>query len=116
MAAITERKVRYWKTRKKPHSGFMSCSHSARLSSMLTSGQLGDDGFHLHESGSFDQDGSGLGRAIRGVVLGVVVQGRDDLGGRFEMTRLRPEGLRGVAAQGARRPQPLDALRSGMGA
>ena len=34
IAAITARKVMYWKTRKKPHSGDKLCNHWARLSSM----------------------------------------------------------------------------------
>src|SRR5690606_13830379 len=57
MAAITARKVRYWKTRRKPQSGFWACNHMARLSSMGASFKCSDHLFHLHEAGSFDQHG-----------------------------------------------------------
>src|SRR5437868_8552524 len=58
IAAITARKVMYWKTRRKPNSGLSDCSHVVRLSSMrfsflflfraLHDGL--DHAFHLHEA------------------------------------------------------------------
>src|SRR5688500_16710199 len=64
MAAITARKVMYWKTRRNPNSGPRDCSQLARLSSIRRSsllllsagaGQDGlDDAFHLHEAGTLD--------------------------------------------------------------
>src|SRR3989344_3908881 len=121
MAAMTERKVRYWKTRRKPQSGWSSCSHSARLSSMGTSGEGGNDLFHLHESRTFDQDGRHGGR---GIGLG---QGRDDVGCAVEMTGLdgrtaRGGGLTGqhgarrMGAQAAGRPDVFDAALGRAGA
>ncbi len=35
VAAISARKVRYWKTRRKPNSGDSDCNHWARLISMV---------------------------------------------------------------------------------
>src|SRR5437762_13305773 len=54
-AAITARKVMYWKTRKKPNSGDWVCSHWARLNSMgralgIRRHQRGHHLFHLHEA------------------------------------------------------------------
>ena len=75
MAAITARKVRYWKTRRKPRLGSRLCSHMARLSSMCTPLKRGHDDFHLHESRTFDEHGGHLGRSALNIR-----QGRDHLG------------------------------------
>src|SRR5256714_14562120 len=65
IAAITARKVMYWKTRKKPNSGDSVCSQLARLSSMRASrGQQGGHHLlHLHEARALDDDRCG-GRCV----------------------------------------------------
>src|SRR3954447_2250919 len=59
IAAMTARKVMYWKTRMKPNSGEYACSHCERLSSMGVSRGLADerrdDALHAHEPRSLDQ-------------------------------------------------------------
>src|SRR5918911_3718478 len=58
IAAITARKVMYWKTRKKPNSGDSVCNHCARLSSIARSLRLhqrGHDLLHLHEARALDE-------------------------------------------------------------
>ena len=70
-AAITARKVRYWKTRRKPNSGESVCSHWARLSSMrcgslscccsARSSDRLDHALHLHEARALDQHAGGGG-------------------------------------------------------
>src|SRR5450631_3873301 len=66
IAAITARKVMYWKTRMKPNSGDDACSHCARLSSMRASnrlaGERGDDALHGHEARALDQHRGRRGR------------------------------------------------------
>src|SRR5574343_1239164 len=107
-AAIVARKVRYWKTRRKPHSGLRPCSHMAKLSSMGTSGQGGDNLFHLHESRTFDQHRAHhRGLVWRG-------QGGDDVGTTAEMTGRRAIGLRRVGAQLSGRPDVFDAALAGV--
>src|SRR5436305_7795583 len=99
-AAITARKVMYWKTRKKPNSGDRPCSHWARLSSMAAfRRERGHHLLHLHEPRALDDDrGGGWRRAER----------RDERGHVVEVARTG-EGGAGVGAEAARGPQVLDA-------
>src|SRR4051794_11878709 len=68
IAAITARKVMYWKTRRKPNSGLCDCSQLARLSSIWISPLLFflctlrdrlDHPLHLHEARALDEDTGG---------------------------------------------------------
>src|SRR2546423_8567401 len=65
IAAITARKVMYWKTRKKPNSGDRVCSQLARLSSMRVSrgGECRHHLLHLHETRALGDD-RGRGRRV----------------------------------------------------
>src|SRR2546425_4540605 len=99
IAAITARKVMYWKTRRKPKcSGSTLCSHNPRLCSMQCLHHL----FHLHEARSLDEC------RLEGRRLG---QRGDERGGAVEMARAGAEGRGGLGALRAGGPQRRDAAR-----
>src|SRR5664279_4228370 len=98
IAAMTARKVMYWKTRMKPNSGEYACSHWARLSSMAPP-ISGEARPHAHEARALDEHRRGA-RPI--------VERGDQRLDAVERARAC-ERRRRARALGARGPERLDA-------